>query len=278
MNLGDTPVPNSAGAAPTAALVLAFAVPAQPVHEHVAVETPVAFEVGGISHVVMLATPADLDDFALGFLFTEGLIDSPADLLDVETSATAQGLTLHLRVTARCEARFKTRRRALTGRTGCGLCGTESLAEVRRTQRHVVADAAAQVSMRALSAATTALLAQQPLQHLTGGVHAAAWCALDGRVLVVREDVGRHNALDKLIGALLHARIDVRGGFALITSRASFEMVQKATAAGIGLLAAVSAPTQMAIESADTAGLTLLGFVREGRATAYAHPQRLVEG
>jgi len=129
-----------------------------------------------------------------------------------------------------------------------------------------------------LSDATAALLARQPLQYLTGGVHAAVWCALDGSVVLVREDVGRHNALDKLVGALLRAHIDVNSGFALITSRASFEMVQKATAAGIGLLAAVSAPTQMAIEAADAAGLTLLGFVREGRATAYTHTHRLIGG
>ena len=277
MNLGDAPVPGSAGAAPTTALVFADGAPGYPVHEHVVVETPVAFEVGGISHVVMLASPLDLEDFALGFLFTEGLIDSAADLLDVESSSNGQGTTLHLRVTARCEARFKTRRRALAGRTGCGLCGTESLSEVRRSHGQVGADAAAQVSMQALSAATAGLLARQPLQHLTGGVHAAAWCALDGSVLLVREDAGRHNALDKLIGALLRAGTDVKGGFALITSRASFEMVQKAAAAGIGLLAAVSAPTQMAIESADAAGLTLLGFVREGRATAYTHAHRLLE-
>jgi FdhD protein len=269
----DLAQPAGTGSQQVPALLLRAGQAPQPLQEAVIDEQPLALEINGIAHAVMLATPLDLEDFALGFLFTEGLIDGPAELLGVEPLAQPDGLVLQLQVTARCEARFKARRRTLAGRTGCGLCGVETLDQLQPPATPV--PAGPQLSLAALSAAVAALAAQQPLQHLTGAVHAAAWCNTQGDVLLLREDVGRHNALDKLVGALLRAGTDTRQGFAVVTSRASVEMVSKAARAGIGLLAAVSGPTGRAVEQAQALGLTLAGFVRGDRATLYTHPQRL---
>ncbi len=238
-------------------------------------EEPVALQVNGIAHAVMLATPADLEDFALGFLLTEGLIDSVADLLDTAVEPGCDGTVLRLQINARCEARFKERRRWLAGRTGCGLCGVESLDQLTMTVPRF--DGSLRIDSSALQRAMQGLLEHQPLQHLTGAAHAAAWCHADGSVALVREDVGRHNALDKLAGALARqATLHAADGFIAVTSRASYEMVHKAARAGVGLLAAVSAPTRRAIALADEAGLTLTGFVRDTRTTVYTHPQRLL--
>jgi FdhD protein len=237
--------------------------------EWVAEEVPIALEFNGLSHAVMLATPLDMEDFALGFALSEGLLDSPADLLDLELQPQCQGLTLRLTVTARCEMRLKERRRSLAGRTGCGLCGTDSLDQVFRPLAQRVSPPT--VSLEALARAMRELAQAQPLQRRSGGVHAAAWCNTEGALQLVREDVGRHNALDKLVGALARQPgHEPQAGFVAVTSRASFEMVQKTAQAGIGLLAAVSAPTHLAIRQAQAAGLALAGFVREGRATFYA--------
>ena len=255
--------------------------------ETVAEEVPVAMVYNGISHAVMLASPLDLEDFALGFSLSEGIVDSPADMLDIEvaesdlaeaTSVSVQeiGLTLNLRVTLRCFMRLKERRRTLAGRTGCGLCGTESLAEAVRPVRRAVAPV--QVSAAALTRAMAELAGRQPLQALTGAIHAAAWCDLDGAVRWVREDVGRHNALDKLIGHLAREAVDPATGFVAVTSRASYEMVHKTANAGIGLLAAISAPTALAVRTAEAAGLTLAGFTRGDRSTLYAHAERVKPG
>jgi FdhD protein len=238
-----------------------------PAEDWVAEEVPVALEYNGISHAVMLATPLDLEDFALGFSLAEGLIDGRADLRDLEIAPAAGGLVLRLTISARCEMRLKQRRRNLAGRTGCGLCGQDSLEGVLRVPPRVLAPT---VAPAALARAMRELAAAQPLQQRSGGLHAAAWCAPDGHLHLLREDVGRHNALDKLIGALVRGGSDTRAGFVAVTSRASYEMVQKAAQAGIGLLAAVSAPTHLAIRTAQDCGLTLAGFVREGRATVYA--------
>lgn len=242
-------------------------------HECVPDEVAVALEYNGVSHAVMLATPADLDDFALGFSLTEGLIDTPADLLEVEAEARDLGLVLHLKVTARCEVRLKDRRRNLTGRTGCGLCGTDSLEQVQRLPLRPLP--ATRVTPAALQRAVRELAARQPLQHATGATHAAAWCGLDGAVRLVREDVGRHNALDKVVGALAKAGVDGADGLIAVTSRASVEMVQKTVLAGVAVLAAMSAPTLLAIDSARRSGLLLAGFVREDRATVYSGAERL---
>ena len=274
MKPDDMPRHAPAGTHAVPAWALRAGQAAQPTHETVVDEEPVALEINGLSHAVMLCTPLDLEDFALGFLLTEGLIDGAADLLDCEVEAGREGTVLRLRVTARSEARLKSRRRAMAGRTGCGLCGVDSLDALTHELNPVTATQT--FKLQAVSRAMAALVARQPLQHLTGGVHAAAWCRADGVPELVREDVGRHNALDKLAGALARAGIDAAQGFIVVTSRASYEMVHKAARPGAGLLAAVSAPTQRAITVADRAGLTLAGFVRDERATVYSHPQRLI--
>ena len=234
-------------------------------------EVPVALVFNGITHTVMLASPADLEDFALGFGITEGLLASPAELLGVDLHEVPEGIELHLEVAAACEWRLKERRRSMAGRTGCGLCGTDSLAQVRRSLPQVPE---LSVGPRALARAQRELRASQAVQQLTGATHAAAWCATDGSVQLVREDLGRHNALDKLIGALLSAKANPATGFICITSRASFEMVQKAAMAGVGVLAAVSAPTALAVDTARTCGLALAGFVRGDDFVAYTFPER----
>ena len=235
-------------------------------------EVPVALVFNGISHAVMLASPSDLEDFALGFALTEGLIDSPAELYGVDVMApTSEGLTLQLEVSSACAWRLKERRRTLAGRTGCGLCGTDSLSQVRRALPRAPD---VRVGAGAIARAQRDLRLRQALQQITGATHAAAWCSLDGAIRLVREDIGRHNALDKLIGALVRAGEDASRGFALITSRASFEMVQKAAAAGIGALAAVSAPTALAVRTATELNLALAGFVRGDDGVAYTYPER----
>jgi FdhD protein len=176
-------------------------------------------------------------------------------------------------VVQRCVHRLKERRRALAGRTGCGLCGTESIAEAVRPIRGEVARIA--VDAEALARAMRSLQGGQTLQRLTGATHAAAWVTLDGQLQTVREDVGRHNALDKLVGAMARSGIDVATGFIVVTSRASYEMVHKTASAGVGLLAAISAPTGLAIRMAEGAGLTLVGFVRGANATVYSHPEAI---
>lgn len=249
-------------------------------HEVLIDEEPIAFEINGISHAVMLATPQDLEDFALGFLLTEGLIERAADLLDCEVRPGAAGTVLRLTVTARSEVRLKGRKRALAGRTGCGLCGVESLDQLvppGAAGAVPAAEAAPRVMPEALARAMAALPPLQPLQHSTGGAHAAAWCRADGTPALVREDVGRHIALDKLAGALARSGYPVAQGFVVATSRASYEMVNKAVRAGVQVLAAVSAPTGRAVALAHDAGLTLAGFVRQDRATIYTHPERLLD-
>jgi FdhD protein len=235
-------------------------------------EVPVALVFNGISQAVMMATPADLEDFALGFGLTEGLLADPGELYGVEVQAVAEGLELQLEVASACAHRLAARRRSLAGRTGCGLCGHDSLAQVRRD---LPALAALALPPQALTRALRALGEWQTLQRLTGATHAAAWCSPAGEVLLVREDVGRHNALDKLVGAMLRAGVDPAGGFISITSRASFEMVQKTALAGVSVLAAVSAPTALAVDLARQSGLLLAGFVRGDDLVAYSFPERL---
>jgi FdhD protein len=235
-------------------------------------EVPVALVFNGISHAVMMASPADLDDFALGFGLTEGLLASAAELYGCEVVAVDEGIELRLHVSSACEWRLKEARRTLAGRTGCGLCGTDSLKQVRRVLPRAPA---VTVPAAALAAAQRALRTHQALQQRSGATHAAAWCGLDGSIVLSREDVGRHNALDKVIGAMVRSGVDARQGFLCITSRASFEMVQKAAMAGAGVLAAVSAPTALAVDVATDAGLALAGFVRGDDLVAYSFPERL---
>jgi FdhD protein len=235
-------------------------------------EVPVALVVDGVSQGVMLATPADLDDFALGFALTEGWIERPGELYGVELVRRDEGLELHLQLAAARGWALRERRRLLAGRTGCGLCGVESLAQVERPLPRVPA---VSVALPALARGQREQAAAQPLNALAGALHAAAWCGLDGQLRLVREDVGRHNALDKLVGAMARVGAGPGDGFVLITSRASFEMVHKAAAAGVGVLAAVSAPTARAVRTAQALGLVLAGFVRGDDAVIYSGAERV---
>jgi FdhD protein len=235
----------------------------------VAEEVPVALVFNGISHAVMLASPTALEDFALGFALTEGLLLDPGELYGIEVERDARGITVQLEVAAASEWRLKERRRNLAGRTGCGLCGTESLDQV---SRQVPAAPEVKLSPGVLAKGQRALREWQALQQLTGAAHAAAWCDLEGHIVMLREDIGRHNALDKLVGAMTLAKTDPSTGWILVTSRASFEMVQKAAMAGAGVLAAVSAPTSMAVDLAEACGLALAGFVRGDDFVAYTQP------
>ena len=236
-------------------------------------EVPVALIFNGISHAVMLATPLDLEDFALGFGLTEGLLERADELYGVEVQPDPAGVRVEMDVSSACFARLKVRRRSMAGRTGCGLCGTESLDQVEPPLPLLV-PCATPLSPPAIAAALRALPAHQALQQRTGATHAAAWCSPDGQVRLVREDVGRHNALDKLVGAMVEAGVDARDGFCCITSRASVEMVRKAVTAGITALVAVSAPTSRAVATARRAGLALAGFARRDDLVLYAGADR----
>ncbi|MNQ19491.1 formate dehydrogenase accessory protein [compost metagenome] len=241
--------------------------------DYVAEETPVALEFNGISHATMLATPADLEDFAVGFSLSEGIIDSVGDVRGIDILPQCGGIVVQLEISTACEVRLKSRRRAMAGRTGCGLCGVETLPEVLRPVAPVTNGAP--VRIQAVLGAMRDMRARQALHDITGATHAAGWAGADGAVALVREDVGRHNALDKLVGALARQAMHAGGGMVLVSSRASFEMVQKTATAGVAVLAAVSAPTALAIRLATDANVTLLGFLRDGDAALYSHPERI---
>ncbi len=241
----------------------------------VVVEHPVAMVYNGIAHVVMMVTPVDLEDFALGFSLTEGIIGAADQLYEVAVVPAPEGTELQMRISSRCFEQLKTRRRNLTGRSGCGLCGAESLEQALRPLPSL--PRGARLALPALRQAIAALDHDQSSQAETGAIHKALWCdASSGRILMQRDDVGRHNALDKLIGALAREGFTPAAGFALVSSRASYELVAKTAMAGIELLASVSAPTTLAVELAQACGLTLIGFARPGRHTVYVHPQRLL--
>jgi FdhD protein len=245
------------------------------VDDVVAEEVPIALEYNGISHAVMMATPADLEDFALGFSLTEGIIAEPGELYECEVVPGCEGVQVQMRIATERFVALKEKRRNLTGRTGCGLCGAETLEQAVRHPAAVRADGA-RFTMAQIHAALEQMQGGQQLQRVTGATHAAAWLGEDGRIVLVREDVGRHNALDKLIGALADDGADFSKGAAIITSRASYEMVQKAATVGIGFIAAISAPTALAIRLADETDVTLLGFVRKQGHVVYARPHRLI--
>jgi FdhD protein len=240
-----------------------------------AAEVPVAFAYNGEPFVVMMATPEDLHDFALGFSLSEGIVAAPAQLQIAAVETYLEGVSLQLRIPPAQAAALQARRRNLQGRSGCGVCGSESIEAVLRAPPPLPDGAA--IAPAALARALRALRQQQALNALTGATHAAGWADADGGLRLVREDVGRHNALDKLIGAMVGAGLDPAAGFAVVTSRASYEMAMKAAQAGIPLLAAISAPTALAVALADSAGLTLIGFARDHDYVVYSHPQRLTQ-
>ena len=241
--------------------------------ENLIEEVPVALVYNGVSHAVMLASPADLEDFALGFSLSEGILTAPDELYDCEVVSTAEGIEVRLEIAAGRMFGLRARRRSLAGRTGCGLCGVESLRAAVRQPAPVAPRAP--LPAAAIQRALSALPASQPLHRATGAAHAAGWASNDGQLQWVREDVGRHNALDKLIGALARNYVVPASGFVVVTSRASYEMVQKTAAAGIGLLAAISAPTAFAARLAEAANVTLVGLARPGRLTGYSRLDQL---
>lgn len=244
--------------------------------EVLAEEVPVALVYNGISHAVMLATPSDLEDFAVGFSLSECIVGRTGEILDLDIAVGPDGIELQMRLTAERAEALKRHRRSLAGRTGCGLCGAESLQQVvPRASRVAVPAPFPGIASVAVSHALAGLRQHQSLFELTGAVHAASWCDPSGEIELLREDVGRHNALDKLIGAVTGRGGGFGDGFVLLTSRASYEMVQKAAAVGIAVVAAVSAPTGMAVRSARDAGLTLVGFARGDKHCVYTHPERL---
>ncbi len=238
-------------------------------------EAAVAFTYDGGSYAVMMATPQNLEDFALGFSFTEGVVSSPADIRQLDIIEEDAGIELRMWLAEPRATALSERRRHLAGPTGCGLCGIESLDEALRPPPRVRGDGTftpAEI-MRALDA----LAPRQELNRQTRAVHAAAFWRPDAGLVAVREDVGRHNALDKLAGALLRGGVPTHGGMVLLTSRVSVEMVQKTAIIGAPLIVAVSAPTALAVRTAETAGITLAAVARSDGFEMFTHPQRIKE-
>jgi len=234
----------------------------------IAIEAPIEFHVGGAPFAVMMATPCDLEDFAYGFLLTEGLVDGPDDIRGLEIEEAQEGWRIKgTLVAAKLQAHLA-RKRAIGGRTGCGLCGTEDLSHLPAPRRPI--GSAAPVEPSVIGSALAELEKRQPLNALTRATHAAAWCACAGDIVLVREDVGRHNALDKAIGALMREGVGADRGFFLITSRCSFEMVAKAAIFGAGALVSLSAPTSLALARAREYGVSLVAVARADRALSFA--------
>ncbi len=246
---------------------------ATPEHSNVAEEVPVALVYNQRPHVVMMATPADLEEFAVGFTLSEEIVARASDIASVRVQTYSQGVEIQITIPASAAAALEQRGRQLVGQTGCGLCGVQTIADALRPTRAVAAKWTLEAA--ALWRAEGALAARQELNKSTGAVHAAAWATASGELAVVREDVGRHNALDKVTGALARAGTDASTGFLVLTSRASYELVQKASVAGVPILATVSRPTGLAIRLAGAAGITLISLLRGSSANVYSHPERV---
>ena len=280
--------PPAARRVPT--LVVAYEDPApRPGTRPLAVETPVNLVYGGVPYAVMMTTPRDLADFAYGFSLTEGIVEGADEIRAVRVEpgegegAGGEGHAGLRLVVDLAPGRLRAhlaRKRALSGRTGCGVCGIEDLADLPlvgpRAEGEGDETRGPRVGVAAIAAALAALGERQDLNRETRAVHAAAWARLDGTIVAVREDVGRHNALDKLVGAMLRAGVDPAEGFLVITSRCSFEMAEKAAAFGARVLVAISAPTSLAVERARGHGMTLCAIARSDTLTVFAGPDRLV--
>ena len=235
-------------------------------------EVPVAFSYNGVAHVVLMATPDDLEDFAFGFTYTEGIITAPDEIAELAVVSVGDGIVLRMWLRGAQSDAFAARRRRFVGPAGCGMCGLESLAEANRAIPVVSCDA--QVSRQGIAEAVAAMPARQQLNMQTRAVHAAAFWR-PGRELVLREDVGRHNALDKLTGALLHTGQSAALGIIVLSSRISIELVQKAGMMGATIVVGVSAPTALAVRTAESIGLTLVGVARNDGFEVFTHPERI---
>ncbi|WP_042959391.1 formate dehydrogenase accessory sulfurtransferase FdhD [Erwinia tasmaniensis] len=244
---------------------------AQP--DWLAEEVPVALVYNGISHVVMMATPKDLAAFAVGFSLSEGIIAVPGDIFSMDIVPVCNGIEIQIELSSRRFMALKERRRSMAGRTGCGVCGVEQLAEIGKPLRPL--PFTQRFDLNQLDSALHQLKDFQPVGQLTGCTHAAAWIDPDGQLRAGCEDVGRHVALDKLLGVRSQAEWATADGALLVSSRASYEMVQKAAMCGVEILFAVSAATRLAVDVAESSNVTLVGFSKPGRATVYTHPQRL---
>jgi FdhD protein len=240
-------------------------------------EVPVAFSVNGSTHAVMMASPADLEDFAVGFALTEGIVASPSDITGMAVEDHAGGIDIQITLKENANDAFEARRRRMAGPVGCGLCGIESIEEALRP---VPAIERAGITLDAgdIARAARLLSSHQPLNAETHAVHAAGFFARGKGIVAAREDVGRHNALDKLAGALARQGTDGRAGAVVITSRVSVEMVQKTATIGASILLAVSAPTALAIRTAEEAGMTLVALVRGDDFEIFTHPDRIRTG
>jgi FdhD protein len=239
------------------------------------VETPIALTYDHATYAVMMATPADLEDFAIGFSLSERIIASASEILEFESVELARGVELRMSLAGSRSGELESRRRRIAGPAGCGLCGIESLDAA--IVAPPVVSATLNVPQETVFAALKALTTRQPINAETRAVHAAGFWSLDANDFVaVREDVGRHNALDKLAGALARAKVDPRGGFIVMTSRVSIELVQKTCVIGCPMLVAVSAPTSFALEAAEGANLTLVAVGRDDSFEIFTHPERII--
>ncbi|BEU80876.1 formate dehydrogenase accessory sulfurtransferase FdhD [Enterobacter asburiae] len=242
--------------------------------DFLAEEVPVALVYNGISHVVMMASPKDLELFAIGFSLSEGIIDHPQELYGMDVVQACNGLEVQIELSSRRFMGLKERRRALAGRTGCGVCGVEQLNDIGKPVAPLPFTQT--FDLARLDHALEHLNDVQPIGQLSGCTHAAAWVLPSGDIAGGHEDVGRHVALDKLLGRRARESDVWKQGAALVSSRASYEMVQKSAMCGVEILFAVSAATTLAVEVAERCNLTLVGFCKPGRATIYTHPQRLI--
>jgi FdhD protein len=240
-------------------------------------ETPVALSYGGTTHAVMMATPADLEDFALGFSLTEGIVAAPDEIESLGIEQLGAGIDIQIRLKDRANRRFEARRRRLAGPVGCGLCGIESIEEAMRSVARVDAEPLT-LAPAEIAEAVRQLASRQPMHAATGAVHAAGFYRPGQGIVAVREDVGRHNALDKLAGALAKAGVGGARGAVVVTSRVSVEMVQKTAAIGASAIVAVSAPTALAIRTAEGAGMMLVALARGDEFDIFSHPERLTDG
>ncbi len=233
----------------------------------IAIEAPVQIVIGAAPFAVMMATPQDLEDFAHGFALTEQIVETVKDIRGVEVERADDGWRVKIAVSSERLQAHLARGRAMSGRTGCGLCGIEDFSQMPSPRPPLTSQAP--IAPAAIRAALGELETRQPLNQATRAVHAAAWCGRDGTIVLVREDVGRHNALDKAIGALARAGVAPDSGFFVITSRCSFEMVAKAALFGAGTLVAVSAPTSLALERAQRFGVRLIAVARRDQALCF---------
>jgi FdhD protein len=242
----------------------------------IAEEVPIALVYNGRSHVVVMGTPSNLEDLAVGFTVTESIVEDASRVERVDVVKASHGIELQIQIPAAHAALLEQRSRGLVARTGCGLCGVETIKEAMRTPVRV--DNTLALDHDALWTAAAQLGDQQTLNNRTNAVHAAAWATRRGDLDVVREDVGRHNALDKVLGAVVRDGRMASAGFIIVTSRASYEMVQKAATCSVELVAAISRPTSLAIRFAEASGVTLVGLLRGRTANVYMRPERITMG